>query len=103
MEAYMARPITQKQVRLPLIDNPTAPNLFADEAVGFFVVNNTMRITFAAARVDHTTNPGTQSRVVTGRLVMPIAAAENLHSLLSTLLENVKSRQAVDVGAHTLQ
>jgi hypothetical protein len=76
----MTKPTLQKQAPLPLIDNPSAPDLFADEVVGFFVVNNTMRITLAAAKADHTTNAGTKTRVVTGRLILPLAAAENFHN-----------------------
>jgi hypothetical protein len=94
----MAKPTLQKQA-LPLIDNPSAPDLFADDVVGFFVVNNTMRITFAAAKADHTTNAGTKTRVVTGRLILPLAAAEGFHKLLGTIIENTKSPSQT----HTLQ
>jgi hypothetical protein len=100
----MTKSTVQKRAQLALIDNPSAPDLFADEAVGFFVVNNTLRITFASAKADHTTNPGTKTRVVTGRLVMPIAAAASLSKLLTTIVDNMKSRnQGANLGTHTLQ
>jgi hypothetical protein len=103
-EASMTKSTLQKQPPLPLIDNPSAPDLFADEAVGFFVVNNTMRITFASARADHTTSSGTKTRVVTGRLVIPIAAADRLQKMLTTIIDNMKSRnQATNIGTHTVQ
>ena len=55
-----------------------APDVFADEASGFFVHNGVVRITFASARVNHVSSPGPINRVVIGRLVMPVAAAQNL-------------------------
>jgi len=56
----------------PLIDNPLASEFFADEATGFFMGN--LSITFSSARVDHKSDPGSVSRVVVGRVVLPIAA-----------------------------
>lgn len=100
----MAKFPLQKPAQLPLIDNPSAPDLFADDVVGFLLVNNTMRITFASAKADHTSNPGITSRVVTGRLVMPLAAAERFHKLLATIIDNMKSHnQEANLGTHTLQ
>ena len=60
------------------VDNPHAPDVFADAATGFFVVNGHIKITFESARVDHSSSQGPVSRVVIGRLVMPIPAAEAL-------------------------
>jgi len=100
----MTKSSIPKRIPLALIENPFAPDLFADEAVGFLVVNNTMRITFASAKADHTTNAGTKTRVVTGRLVMPVAAADGLHRLLTTLIDNMKSlNQPANIETHTLQ
>lgn len=93
----------QKQIKLSVVDNPSAPDLFVDEAIGFMVRNNTVRITFASIKVDHTKNPGMQSCVVSGRLVMPIATAESLHKLLGTVLDKIKSQKAEKTDAHTLQ
>jgi hypothetical protein len=62
----------------PLIDNPLAPEFFADEATGFFIHQANLSITFASARVDHRSDPGPVSRVVVGRVVLPIAAAAGL-------------------------
>jgi hypothetical protein len=91
----MAKAAEKKQaVGLPVMDNPSAPDFYADEAIGCFWANNTMRITLATARADHTRNPNEKGYVVTGRLVMPIAAAENLHRLLGRLIENMKKPPA---------
>jgi hypothetical protein len=62
----------------PLIDNPLAPEFFADEATGFFIHQGNISITFSSARVDHRSNPGPVSRVVVGRVVLPITAAAGL-------------------------
>ena len=62
----------------PLIDNPLAPEFFADEATGFFIHQGNLSITFSSARVDHRSNPGPVSRVVVGRVVLPIAAVAGL-------------------------
>jgi hypothetical protein len=65
-------------VTVSFIDNPMAPDVFADESVGFFVHNGVVRITFASARVNHSSTPGPVNRVVIGRLVLPVAAAQGL-------------------------
>ena len=71
-----ASPVVQPKVSF--VDVPLAPDVFADEAVGFFVRNGVISITFASARVDHSTSPGPVRRVVVGRLVMSIDGAQNL-------------------------
>jgi hypothetical protein len=62
----------------PLTDNPLAPELYADEATGFFVHQGNLSITLSSARVDHRSNPGPVARVVVGRVVLPINAAVGL-------------------------
>jgi len=61
-----------------LLDNPHAPDVYADSATGWFLMNGNVRITFESARVSHITSPGPLNRVVIGRLVMPIDAAEQM-------------------------
>jgi hypothetical protein len=67
-----------KAPQIAFIDNPTAPELFADEAVGFFVHGGVVRITFATATASHATSPGPVSRVVTARIAMTIDGAQGL-------------------------
>jgi hypothetical protein len=66
------------QPKVSFVDVPLAPDVFADEAIGFFVRNGVISITFSTARVDHSTAPGPVNRVVIGRLVMPIDGAQGL-------------------------
>ncbi|MDR3474500.1 MAG: hypothetical protein P4M09_22855 [Devosia sp.] len=75
----------------PLTHNPHSPDVFADSATGFFVFNGVVRVTFESARVNHTTSPGPIDRVVVGRLVMPIDAAE---ALAIGLLDFIKKQRA---------
>ena len=71
--------MTAKQPAAPtFVDDPHAPDVFVDAVTGFFVLNGNMRITLEAARVNHADCPGPISRVVVGRLVLPLAAAEAL-------------------------
>ena len=70
------------------IDNPMAPDIYADEAVGFFVTGGVVKITIAASRVNHSTNPSPVSRVVIGRLVMPMQAAQGLAAGLFNFLKS---------------
>jgi hypothetical protein len=65
-------------VSINYVDNPLAPDVFADEAVGFFVNNGVVKITFLSARVDHSAAPGPVNRVVIGRLALPVKTAQDL-------------------------
>lgn len=55
----------------PLLDNPHAPDVYADRWSGFHYLNGNMRITFETARVSHVSDPGPTNRVVIGRLIIP--------------------------------
>jgi hypothetical protein len=57
-------PSSPQSVPVNFIDNPAAPDVFADEAVGFFVHNGVVKITFVSARVNHSASPGPINRVV---------------------------------------
>jgi hypothetical protein len=62
----------------PLIEDPRAPEIFADSLVGMFNFNGNLRLTLEAARAAHHVNPAPVARVVVGRVIMPLAAAENM-------------------------
>lgn len=66
----------EPQVRF--IDNPHAPDVYASDASGFFILNGNVIVTLESARPDHTSAPGHINRVVIARVVLPIAAAQNL-------------------------
>jgi hypothetical protein len=77
---------------LGFIDNPHAPDVFADGTTGFFVAGGNIRITFESLRVSHTASPGPVNRVVIGRLVMPLEQAENLAKGLLNMIEKHRSQ-----------
>jgi hypothetical protein len=63
---------------ISFMDNPLAPEVFATAATGFLVNAGNVHITFEAMRVNHVTSPGPVNRVVIGRVVMPLIAAQGL-------------------------
>ena len=67
---------------LPLVENLTAPELFASEASFFALTAETASVTFTSFRWDNSTQPPSMKRVVVGRVVMPIAAAKALTASL---------------------
>ncbi len=79
---------TSENPTVTFVDNPHAPEVFAAEAVGFFVHAGCVHITFASPRIDHATNPGPVNRVVNARLVMPVSGAQGLAAGLYDFLKN---------------
>ncbi len=75
---------------MPLIDNPHAPDIFADALTGYFVLNGSVRLTFESARANHAVPAGPLKRVVTGRLTMPIDAAERMAREVLAFIEQVR-------------
>jgi len=96
-------PNREPTVLPPLIDNPLAPEFYAGEATGFFNHQGNLSITFASARVNHRSDPGPVSRVVVGRVVLPIAAAAGLAVGLYDFLRKMgidPARPTPDQAAH---
>jgi hypothetical protein len=83
------------------IDNPLAPDVFADGASGFFMLSGLVRITLESARPNHSTPPGLLNRVVIARLVLPVPAAEELAKGLLDFLQRQKGQQAGAVHGRT--
>jgi hypothetical protein len=74
-------------MRLPLIDNLHAPDVFATGATGFINLGGAIAITFETVRADHRSNPGPVNRVVIGRLVLPNRGAQALAAGLLDFLK----------------
>jgi hypothetical protein len=72
------KPTVAMPTAVNFIDNPLAPDVFADTAVGFTNFNGVVRIALASSRTHHASATGPVNQVVVGRLVMPILAAQNL-------------------------
>jgi len=71
-----------------LIDDPYAPEFFADDVAGFFIYQGTVRIVFESARVNPCASPRSGNRVVVGRVVMSADAAQRLAAGLCDFLRN---------------
>lgn len=74
-----------------LVNDPLAPDIFADEAAGFYLAGGNLRITFATWRVGHEETQGTTSRVAICRLVMPVSQAEAMVKGLSDFLQQMRA------------
>jgi hypothetical protein len=79
-------------VSVTFVDDPNAPDLFADGVSGIAYLHGNIRITLESARVNHEASPGPISRVVVGRVVLPLSAAENLRDLLSDYINRLKQQ-----------
>ncbi len=80
----------QKKISLPAIgydDNPAAPQVFADEAVGFWLHNGVVMVTLTSTHIDHHTTPGPITRQVVARIVLPVAGAQSLAAGLYNFLK----------------
>jgi hypothetical protein len=71
------------------VDNPLAPDVFAEEAVGFFLLNGNVHITFATPRPNHDPQgaPHPINMVVIGRLIIPVPGAQALAAGLYDFLK----------------
>jgi hypothetical protein len=78
---------------MSLVDNPTAPEMYADALSGYFLLNGTVRLTFECARANHVSMPGPVNRVVVGRLMMPLDAAERMARDVLAFIEQVRSEE----------
>jgi len=79
-----------------LIDNPHAPDVYADRCTGAWMLSGNIRLTFEAARMNHET--GVASRLVIGRLVLPLESAEGLRDFLADYLSKVKAGTVSSAG-----
>lgn len=88
-----AKPEDKSESPIAFLDNPHAPDIYADMAGGLFLHNGLMRITLTSTRVNHITNPGPASNVVIGRVVMPAPFAEGMARGILELIEKMKTPQ----------
>lgn len=63
------------QGQVAVVDNSFAPDVFADDVMSFGVLDGTVRITFLKVRLTEPP-PGQFQRIIIGRLIMPIPAAQ---------------------------
>ncbi len=74
---------------IPFIDNPNAPETFATNATGFVNLGGAIGITLETVKVNHGKHAGAVTRMVVGRVIMPVAGAQALAAgLHNFLVEN---------------
>ena len=72
---------------LPLIDDPTVKDVFAEFCTGVNFVHGNLHMTFASVTADHSTPHAASKRIVSARIVMPIIGAIELRDLLTQLID----------------
>ena len=77
----MGRP--DRSSALPLVDDVTVKDSFAEFCTGLNFVHGNLHMTFASLTADHSTDQGPSSRIVSARIVMPIIGAIELRDLLT--------------------
>jgi hypothetical protein len=86
-----SKPAPVQDVAVPaqpqVIDNPLAPEFFTSMCSGFSIGHGHVTLTFESARCDHTRPNAPMNRVVVGRVVMPIEAAQALVIELNNCLQ----------------
>jgi len=80
---------------LPVLGNPLAPDIFADEAIAFDHINGTIRITLATVKPSEPTPPSPMQFVTTSRIVMTVPGAQRLCLALYDYLK----KQGMDPAA----
>jgi hypothetical protein len=83
-----------------LINNPHAPEIFTTGCCGLSIGAGTVTVTFESARCDHSDPAGPMERVVVGRMVMPVGAAQALVLQLNDALQRsgLSPSRAVTAG-----
>ena len=70
-----------------LINDPHAPETFTTGCCGISIGPGTVSLTFESARCDHSDPNCPMERVVVGRLIMPVGAAQALVLQLNDALQ----------------
>ena len=83
---------TTPQAGMPLIDDVTVKNSFADSCAGVNFINGNVHITLASVITDHTRDPARSDRLVSARIVTPIVGAIELRDLLSRMIDALISQ-----------
>ena len=72
---------------LPLTEDMTVKDVFADSCAGLNVLNGNVHVTFASVVADHSEGRAASKRVVSARVVMPVAGAVELRDMLTQIIE----------------
>jgi hypothetical protein len=78
---------TDRSSTLPLVDDSTVKDSFADFCTGLNFAHGNLHMTFASLTADHGRDDAPSKRVVSARIVMPIIGAIELRDLLIELID----------------
>ena len=79
----------------PLVEDASIREIYADSLVGIVFNHGNVNMTFAALRADHSKTPATNFRQVTGRLVLPVSTAGELHAYLTEIINQLEAQGLV--------
>lgn len=84
-----------------LVDNPFAPEIYANGLAGFANIGGLIAVTLESGRCDHTRAQPLMERVVVGRIVLPVSTAQALVAALNNFLEQqgLSPSEAIAAGA----
>jgi hypothetical protein len=74
------------------LDNCGGPNIFADDAVGRFLLNGNIHITLEATLADLVTSVGPINRVIIGRVIIPLDKAEEMATGLLDFIQQMRAQ-----------
>jgi hypothetical protein len=97
-------PVSQKVP--PIRNDDDVPEHFVDGPVGVNFYNGNLHVTFATLRCDHASEPATQYRQVTLRLVISLPGVFDLQNNLAgiiSLLQKQGAIQQITQGPQTRQ
>jgi hypothetical protein len=98
--SVMAKTSPGPKVRF--VDNPEAPEIFADAAKGVFLLNGNVHLTFTSRRSDYSNDqPGALYETVTCRIIMPLAAAEVMAAELANYVQKMKAEHQNSAPSET--
>ena len=80
---------------LPLIDDVTVKDTFADFCTGLNFAHGNLHMTFASVTADHSADQAPTRRIVSARVVMPIAGAIELRDLLTQLIDALTAQGVI--------
>jgi hypothetical protein len=84
---------------LPIVDDPTVKDVFAEFCTGLNFVHGNLHMTFASVTADHSVDQASSKRIVSARIVMPIIGAIELRDLLTHLIDALTEQGVITSGA----
>jgi hypothetical protein len=80
---------------LPLVDDATVKDVFAEFCTGLNFVHGNLHMTFASVTADYSSHQASSKRVVSARIVMPIIGAIELRDLLTQIIDALTAQGVI--------